>query len=483
MARIKHIGSHDAVVVGAGPNGLAAAIVAARAGLSVLVREARETCGGGARSAELTLAGFTHDICSAVYPLGLSSPMFRTLPLPAYGLKWIHPQAPLAHPLDNGSAVVLSRSVEATAQGLGTDGAAYHRLFAPLTRNWEKLQSMILGPIGFPRSPILLARFGVMALLSASTLARHWFRQERARALFAGLAAHSALSLERPVSAAFGLVLGATAHAVGWPLSAGGSQRITDALVQYLRSLGADIMTNAPVAAIDELPQSQVVLFDVTPRQILDLAGSRLPTKYQRKLERFRYGPGAFKVDWALDAPIPWTARECASAATVHLGGTIEEIVRAERAPWQQEHADWPFVLLVQPSLFDASRAPAGKHVAWAYCHVPNGSTFNMTERIESQIERFAPGFTARILARSVMPPAKLQAHNPNLVGGDINGGVQDFSQLFTRPTSNLYSTPAKGVYICSSSTPPGGGVHGMCGYFAAKAAMKDFWPARIAGI
>lgn len=329
----------------------------------------------------------------------------------------------------------------------------------------------------------MLARFGFNALLSARTLARRWFRQERARALFAGLAAHSALPLEQPVSAAFGLVLGTTGHAVGWPLSAGGSQQITDALVQYLRSLGADIVTNAPVAAVEDLPQSRTVLFDVTPRQLLDLAGNRFPAKYKRKLKRFRYGPGAFKVDWALDAPIPWKAPDCTRAATVHLGGTIEEIAAAERAPWAHLHADRPFVLLVQPSLFDAGRAPDGKHVAWAYCHVPNGSAFDMTGQIESQIERFAPGFRNRILARNVMPPAKLEAHNPNLVGGDINGGIQDFRQLFTRPTLSLYSTPATGLYICSSSTPPGGGVHGMCGYFAAKAALKDFWPAKIGSL
>ncbi|HEY2104689.1 MAG TPA: NAD(P)/FAD-dependent oxidoreductase [Candidatus Binataceae bacterium] len=480
MSPIKSNGRYDAIVVGSGPNGLAAAIVAARAGLSVLVREARETYGGGARSAELTLAGFTHDLCSAVHPLGLSSPLFRSLPLPAYGLRWIHPQAPLAHPLDDGSAIVLFRSIEATAHGLGADGAAYRRLFAPLAGNWEKLQSMILGPMGFPRNPMLMARFGLAALLPARTLARRWFRHERGRALFAGLAAHSALPLERPVSAAFGLVLGATGHAVGWPLAAGGSQQITEALVQHLRSLGADIVTDAAVAAVDDLPPSRATLLDVTPRQLLELAGNRFPTNYRRKLERFRYGPGAYKVDWALDAPIPWKAPECAQAATVHLGGSADEIAASERAPWNGENAERPFVLLVQPTLFDPARAPCGKHVAWGYCHVPNGSTVDMTSRIENQIERFAPGFRNRILARHVMPPAKLQAHNPNLIGGDINGGVQDMWQLFTRPTLSLYSTPAAGIYLCSSSTPPGGGVHGMCGYFAAKAALEDFWPNKI---
>jgi phytoene dehydrogenase-like protein len=470
---------HDVVVVGAGPNGLTAAIGAARAGLSVLVREAQDTCGGGVRSAELTLPGYTHDVCSAVYPLALSSPFFRTLPLSSLGVGWIHPQAPLAHPLDDGSAVILHRSIETTAQGLGSDGAAYSRLFGPMVANWDKLQGMILGPIGFPRHPLVLARFGIGALLSANGLARRRFRDARASALFAGLAAHSMLPLERPISAAFGLVLGVTGHAVGWPLAEGGSQRITDALVGYLRSSGAEIVTGAPVGALDELPRSRAVLLDVTPRQLLRLAGERLPSNYRRKLERYRYGPGAFKVDWALDAPIPWKAPECTRAATVHLGGTIEEIADSEHAPWAGEHAERPFVILVQPTLFDASRAPTGKHIAWAYCHVPHGSELDMTARIENQIERFAPGFRNRIIARSVMPPAKLQAHNPNLVGGDINGGAQDLRQLFTRPTSSLYSTPAEGVYICSSSTPPGGGVHGMCGYFAARTALKDLWQTK----
>jgi phytoene dehydrogenase-like protein len=465
--------TYDAIVVGAGPNGLAAALTAARAGLSVLVREAQGTYGGGARCAELTLPGFVHDICSAVYPLGLSSPFFRALPLQALGLNWIHPQAPLAHPLDDGSAVILHRSIPATAEALGSDGAAYSRLFTPFVSRWQALQQMLLAPPAFPRSPIVLARFGLVAMLSARTVATRWFKDQRARALFAGMAAHSTLPLERSISAAFGLVLVIAGHAAGWPLAGGGAQRISDALVSYLRSLGGEIETNAPVESLDELPRSQMVLLDLTPRQLVRIAAQRFPDHYRHKLERYRYGPAAFKIDWALDAPIPWKAPRCALAATVHLGGTLEEIADAERAPWRGEHAQHPFVLLVQPTLFDAGRAPEGKQIAWAYCHVPNGSEFDMTERIERQIERFAPGFRDRIIGRSVMAPRNLQARNANLVGGDFNGGVQDIRQLFTRPTARLYSTAAKGVYICSSSTPPGGGVHGMCGYFAAQTALR----------
>jgi phytoene dehydrogenase-like protein len=466
--------AYDAIVVGSGPNGLAAAIMAARAGLSVLVREAQDTCGGGARSAQLTLPGFTHDICSTVHPLGLSSPFFRTLPLPAFGLNWIHPQVPLAHPLDDGSAVILDRSVRTTAEGLQADGPAYYRLFAPLVSQWQGLEEMLLGPPSFPRRPLLLARFGLHAMLSARAVARRWFKDQRGRALFAGLAAHSALPLERPITAAFGLVLGVAGHAVGWPLAAGGSQRITDALVGYLRSLGGEVFTNSAVQSLDEVPGSRTILLDVTPRQLLRIAGNRFHDRYRHKLEQFRYGPGAFKLDWALDAPIPWKAPECLRAATVHLGGTLEEIAAAERAPWANDHAQRPFVLLVQPTLFDAQRAPEAKQIAWAYCHVPNGSDLDITQRIEDQIERFAPGFRDRIIARNVMTPAKFEAHNANLVGGDVNGGAQDLRQLFTRPTARLYSTPAQGVYICSSSTPPGGGVHGMCGYFAAQTALRS---------
>ena len=467
--------AYDAVVIGAGPNGLAAAITMSQAGASVLVVEAADTVGGGARSAELTLPGYLHDACSAIYPLGVGSPFFRTLPLDKHGLEWVQPPAPLAHPFDDGTAAVLERSVEATADGLGRDAPAYRGLMGPLVRDWEALAVELLGPMRFPRHPLALARFGLRAVRSAHGLSKGLFEGERARALFAGLSAHSMLPLERPVTAAFGLVLGMAGHAVGWPLSRGGAQRLSDALASYLLSLGGEIVTCTRVESIDEMPQAQAVLCDVTPRQLLSIAGPRFPARYKRKLEGYRYGVGAFKVDWALDGPIPWTAAQCARAGTVHVGGSMEEIGASERAVWRGEHPERPYVLLAQPSLFDPTRAPEGKHTVWAYCHVPNGSAYDMADRIESQIERFAPGFRERVLARSVMPPAVLEQRNPNYVGGDINGGVQDLRQLFSRPTFRLvpYSTPARGVYICSSSTPPGGGVHGMCGYFAARAALR----------
>lgn len=466
--------SYDAIVIGSGPNGLAAAITMARAGRSVLVREAEKTIGGGTRSAELTLPGFVHDICSAVHPLGLGSPFFRTLPLAEHGLEWIHPPAPVAHPLDDGTAIVLERPVDLTAEALGADSAAYRSLMNPLVADWAKLDRALLGPLRLPRHPVALARFGLAALRSAYGLASSRFKGERARALFAGLAAHSMLPLELQPSAAFGLVLGITAHAIGWPIPRGGSQQIANALASYLGSLGGEIVTEARVDSLDELPTARAVLCDITPRQLLRIAGHRLSAGFRRKLERYRYGPGAYKIDWALDSPIPWRAAECARAATVHLGGTIEDIAASERAAWEGRQPQRPFVLLAQPSLFDPTRAPQGKHTAWAYCHVPNGSNLDMTERIENQIERFAPGFRRRVLARSVMAPAQLEQRNANLVGGDINGGVQDLRQLFLRPTARLYSTSSKGLYLCSSSTPPGGGVHGMCGHFAALKALRD---------
>ncbi len=465
----------DAVIVGAGPNGLAAAIVLARAGCSVLVIEAAEAIGGGACSAELTLPGFVHDICSAIHPLGAGSPLFRAFPLDRFGLEWIQPSAPLAHPLDDGTAVLLERSVDATATGLGPDAAAYRRLMSPLVADAERILRFILGPFRIPRHPLTLARFGLKALRSAAGLASEQFAGERARALFAGLAAHSMLPLERSPSAAVGLVLAMLGHTAGWPLPRGGSQRIADALVGYLRSLGGEVVTGRPVRALDELPPARAVLFDLTPRQVLAIAGQRFPAGYRRQLERYRYGPGVFKVDWALAGPIPWRAPECQRAATVHLGGTLAEIAASEREIALGRHPERPFVILAQPSLFDPSRAPEGKHTAWAYCHVPNGSRVDMTERIEAQVERFAPGFRDVILARSVMGPADLERYNPNYVGGDINGGLQDLRQLFTRPAPRLnpYTTPDPHLYICSASTPPGGGVHGMCGYWAARAALR----------
>jgi phytoene dehydrogenase-like protein len=465
----------DAVVVGSGPNGLAAAITMARAGRSVLVLEAKETIGGGCRSAELTLPGFLHDVCSAIHPLGLGSPFFKTLPLHDHGLEWIHPPAPVAHPLDDGTAVVVERSIEETAAGLGPDGAAYRRLMGPLAADWDALAPELLAPLHVPRRPLAMARFGLMALRSASGFAQARFRGERARAVFAGIAGHAILPLERTATAAIGLVLGVLTHAVGWPLPRGGSRRIAEALAAHLRSLGGEIRTGSPVESLDALPPARVVLCDVTPRQLLRLAGDRLRGRYRRGLERYRYGPAAFKVDFALSGPVPWKAAACARAATVHLGGTLAEIAASEAAVGRGEHPDRPFVLLVQPSLFDSSRAPVGRHTAWAYCHVPNGSTVDMRARIEAQIERFAPGFRDLVLARSVLTPARLQDRNENYVGGDINGGAQDLRQMFARPVPRIvpYSTPVPGLYICSSSTPPGGGVHGMCGYHAATAALR----------
>ncbi len=467
--------SYDVVVVGAGPNGLSAAIEMARHGYSVVVLEAEDTIGGGARSAELTLPGFVHDLGSAIHPMGLASPFFRSLPLEEHGLEWIQPDAPLAHPLDSGSAAILHRSIEDTAAALGPDTAAYQKLMEPIVSDWDRISPLVQGPLRPPRHPIALSHFGMQAIRSARSLARGWFKGERARALFAGNAAHSFLALDQRPSASFGLVLQSLGHVVGWPIPKGGSQKIADALASCLRSLGGEIVTGARVGSIEQLPPARVALFDVTPRQLLEIAGHVLPSGYARKLKRYRYGPGVFKLDYALDGPIPWKAEECALAGTVHLGGTLDEISAGERAVADGKHPERPFVLLAQQSLFDPTRAPEGKHTVWAYCHVPNGSTFDMTERIEAQIERFAPGFRDRILARSVSSPQDLERQNANLIGGDINGGLMDLWQLFTRPTPRLvpYAVPVKGLYICSSSTPPGGAVHGLCGYFAARAALR----------
>jgi phytoene dehydrogenase-like protein len=463
----------DAIVVGSGPNGLAAAIRLAQAGVSVCVIEREPTAGGGTRSSALTLPGFLHDVCSAVHPLAVGSPFFRSLPLAEHGLEWITPPAAVAHPFDDGTAVCIDRSVHRTALRLDGDERAYRDLVGPLVTRWQRIDQEVLGPIGIPRFPLALARFGLSAFDSADHLAQSRFRGARAAALFAGLAAHSMLPLDKTPTAAFGLVLGIAAHVLGWPIPKGGSRRIAEALSSLLHSLGGKIVTGCNVESLEELPPVKVTLCDVTPRQLLRIAGSRLPPYYRRQLARYRYGMGAYKMDWALDGPIPWKAADCATAATVHLGATFEEIAASERAAWNGTHADKPFVLVVQPSLFDGSRAPKGKHTAWAYCHVPHGSNFSMLERIEAQIERFAPGFRQRVLARSVLAPAELERRNPNLIGGDINGGIQDVRQLFFRPTCSHYQTPVRGLYLCSSSTPPGGGVHGMCGYFAASAALE----------
>ncbi len=461
-------------VIGSGPNGLAAAVELARNGVSVRVLEAQETIGGGTRSGELTLPGFVHDICSAVHPLGVASPFFRTLPLASHGLEWIQPPAPLAHPLDDGTAVILERSIKKTCENLGEDAAAYRKLIEPFVDDWENLFSDLLGPLRFPRHPLTFTRFGLRAMRPANGLAKSLFEGERARAMFAGIAAHSMLSLDQAFSASFGLVLAVAGHVVGWAIPRGGSQKIADSLSSYLRSLGGEIVTDSRVESIDNLlTPEHAVLCDLTPRGLLKIAGNHLPESYRRKLQRYRNGHAVFKIDWALNAPIPWKAKECARAGTVHLGGTLAEIVASENAPSKGKHAEKPYVLVAQPSLFDSTRAPDGKHTAWGYCHVPNASTFDMTERIENQIERFAPGFCDCIIAKEVSPPAELERHNANLVGGNISGGSNDIRQLFLRPTLSLYSTPAKGLYICSSSTPPGGGVHGMCGYFAARAALR----------
>jgi phytoene dehydrogenase-like protein len=464
----------EAIVVGSGPNGLAAAIALAQAGVSVRVLEAAETVGGGCRSAELTLPGFIHDVCSAIHPLAVASPFLCSLPLEEHGVEWVQPPAALAHPFDDGSAVLLARSLEETAATLGVDGARYMRLLAPFVARYEELLEDVLAPLRVPRSAALMARFSAFGALPASMLARSLFREERARGMFAGLSAHSILPLSRIPSGAYGLVLALLGHAVGWPFARGGSQRIADALASYLRSLGGEIETRQDVRSLAELGGAGAVLLDVTPRQLLAIGGDRLPSLYRQRLARFRYGPGVFKLDWALDGPIPWRTPECAQAATVHLGASIAEIAASERAPWRGELVARPYVVVAQQTLFDPTRAPGGKHTAWAYCHVPNGSTIDATGRIEAQVERFAPGFRELILARSAIAPAELEAYNANDVGGDINGGAADVRQLFMRPVARRspYTTPLPHVFLCSASTPPGGGVHGMCGFHAAQAAL-----------
>jgi phytoene dehydrogenase-like protein len=471
----------DAVVVGAGPNGLAAAIELLRAGRSVLVLEAEEVIGGGARTEELTLPGFRHDVCSAIHPLGALSPFLASLPLAENGVEWLQPDIPLAHPLDDGSAGTLLRDLDATARSLAPDTSAWKGMFGSYVDDAHAFFAEILKPVRIPSRPFMLARFGFTALQSAEHVAQAWFRGPHAQALFAGCASHSMMSLEHAGTASFGIVLAVAAHAVGWPLARGGSSRITDAMASYLRSLGGEIRTSHRVTSLSELPASKAVLFDVMPSSLVAIAGDALPPWYARALLRYRHGPGVFKIDWALDGPIPWTAEECRRAGTVHLGGTFEEVVASERAASERRVAGKPFVLVAQQSLFDDTRAPAGKHTGWAYCHVPNGSSVDMTDAIEAQMERFAPGFRDLVLARHVMNPAAMQRHNSNLIGGDIGGGSNDLAQTLARPIARWdpYATPNPRLYLCSSATPPGGGVHGMCGYWAARSALSRSFSSR----
>jgi phytoene dehydrogenase-like protein len=464
-------------VIGSGPNGLAAAITLAQAGIHVDVYEAEAQAGGAVRTMELTLPGFRHDFGSAVHPMAVGSPFFASLPLAHHGLEWIHGLAPLAHPLDDGSAVMLERDLDDTEAALERDGRAWRNVVEPLVNRWPQFAHDAFGPLTrIPRHPFLMARFGYYALQPALRLAKSLFTGERARALFAGLAAHSFLSLDRPLSSAAGLVLGAAAHAVGWPIPRGGSQAITDALEAHLRELGGEIHTGRRIHSLDELDGTgALILCDVTPRQLVSIAGDRLQSGYRKSLRGFRYGPGAFKIDYALTEPIPWRAKECSRAISVHLGGSMEEIALSEHAAAHGEIAPHPFVLVAQPSLFDSTRAPQGKHVAWVYCHVPNGSSVDMTSRIEAQLERFAPGFRDRVLARRVSAPAALEAMDSNLVGGDINGGELSLRQFLFRPARGNYFTGTPNLYLCSSSTPPGGGVHGMCGYHAALMARAHW--------
>lgn len=467
---------YDAVVVGSGPNGFAAAIKLAQAHLSVLLIEAKSTVGGGMRSAELTLPGFIHDICSAIYPLGVSSPFFCSLPLHQHGLKWVHPSCPLAHPFKDGNFVLLDNSIEETSLALHQDGPAYKKLMQPFVSDYNDLLKDILAPLHFPYHPVTMARFGYYGIRSAEGLVNKLFKGKEARALFAGLAAHANMPLDKYCTGAFGLILGILGHAVGWPMPSGGAQNLADALASYFRSLGGEIVTNTEIENINDVPPARAVFFDVTPKQLLKIVGNGFTGSYESRLKKYRYGPGVFKMDWALSDPIPWKAKECLRAGTVHLGGSFEEIAASELSVWKGKIPKSNFIILAQPTLFDPSRAPHGKHIAWAYCHVPNGSETDMTKQIESQIEEYAPGFTDCIIGRSTKTTMELEQYNPNYIGGDINGGVQDIAQLFTRPMARLvpYSTPIKGVYICSSSTPPGGGVHGMCGLHAAEAALRQ---------
>ena len=468
---------YDAVVVGSGPNGLAAAITLQQTGLSVLLLEKKKEIGGGLSTQQLTLPGFLHDTCSAIHPMAASSPFFKTIPLAEHGLHFVDPSIAAAHPFDNGSSAILTRSINETARLLGKDEKAYLELMRGIVEDWPRLDKDILAPLHIPKEPLAMARFGTKAITSALRLSRR-FSTKEGKGLWAGMAAHSIQPLSNYATSAIGLVLMAAGHLQGWPIPLGGSRSIAKALASYFVSLGGKIETCVYVKNLKQLPSADVILFDITPRQLLEIAGHSFSAFYRWQLQRYRYGMGVFKIDWALDDPIPFRSEACRFAGTVHLGNTIEEIAESEKAASNGQHPENPFVLLAQPSLFDTTRAPAGKHTGWAYCHVPNGSTVDMTEAIEKQVERFAPRCRDRIIGRHTMNTVQMQDHNPNYIGGDINGGITDLGQLFTRPALRYspYRTSTKGIYICSSSTPPGGGVHGMCGYHSAKQALKDIF-------
>jgi len=467
----------DAIVVGSGPNGLAAAITLQKAGLSVLILEANSVAGGGMRSAEITLPGFTHDICSAVHPMGADSPFFRSLPLADYGLKFLYPEIPLAHPFEDGTALALIPSLQEMADSLGEDAQAYLKLMQPLVNSWEGIQNDVLSPLHFPKHPMDMAAFGWRALSSASRLSKR-FKSEKTRTFWGGLSLHSQLPFDWMASSAIGLVLLTVGHKRGWPVAEGGSQSIANALVSLFISLGGKIELNYTVTSLDQLPSSRAVLLDVTPVQLLEIAGRRLSPVYRRQLKKFRYGMGVFKIDWALAEQIPFKSELSKNAGTIHLGGSFKEMEAAEMDAWSGRLTKRPGIILAQQSIVDPGRAPIGKHTGWAYCHVPRGSVADLTDTIEDQVERFAPGFRERILARHTINTEELEEQNANYHGGDIGGGANNLSQLFTRPAlrSAPYRSSAKGIYLCSSSTPPGGGVHGMCGYNAAKRVLKDLF-------
>jgi phytoene dehydrogenase-like protein len=471
---MSHSSNFDAVVVGSGPNGLAAAITLIKEGLSVKIIESEDTVGGGMRTLELTKPGFRHDICSAIHPMAVSSPFLRQLPLNKFGLEWIKPEFPLAHPLDDQPAVIQHPDINHMKDELGTDFDAYKKLYEPLVMNWDELAIDIMGPLSFPNHPIRLARFGLNALRSAKHLISR-YKEERAKALFGGIAAHSILSLDKPATAAIGLVLGAAGHSVGWPLPKGGSQSIADAMKAYFESLGGVVETGLKITNLNMLPDNKAVLFDLTPKQVLSIAGDQFPQRYQKKLKNYRYGAGVFKIDYLLSEPVPWKDPRCRRAGTVHIGGAFSEIMESEASMSQNRHSEKPYILVAQQSLFDKTRTPDNRETLWAYCHVPNGSDKDMTQQIENQIERFAPGFRDVIEKRVSMTATSFESYNANYIGGDINGGSQDLFQLFARPVSLFapYATPVEGLYFCSSSTPPGGGVHGMCGYHAAQLVLK----------